>query len=469
MRQASAAARREENAEAAQSAEEARAALERAQAALSSARQAASQASAEASQRMAASQAQLAERAEELQDTLEDASLSPEARSAAGEALEQAEEAMRQAAEELSEGRSASAASSQREASQALEQAAQQAREGVQPSSAEDRERAEELAAEQAEVEEEILNLARRLEERENREAEPFAERAAEAAAEAEASLEEGELSQAEEEQRTAEQELRQAQRELEEEQDEYERLREEEQLFRIAEEVIGMRTQHRQAMGDLREIDAERTPGRAPSRAQKLRLRRVAREESALATRADELADAIEEERSMVTAELMRNVQVDLERIAREMGEEGDYQTGERTQSLQRDVEDALDTLLGVLQDEQARRQQEEQEQQQQQGENQEGEQENGLVPDTAELKLLRKLEIDVQTGVDELLRLYPELGEEDGFVDEFVLEDISRLAARHERITTLFRHLRSKVGIPDPPPVADEGQDDSETEDNR
>ena len=47
----------------------------------------------------------------------------------------------------------------------------------------------------------------------------------------------------------------------------------------------------------------------------------------------------------------------------------------------------------------------------------------------------------------------MYPELGDEDPMIDEFVLEDISRLAARHERITGLFRHLRKKVGIPDPP----------------
>jgi hypothetical protein len=224
---------------------------------------------------------------------------------------------------------------------------------------------------------------------------------------------------------------------------------------------VVALLERHRETMGELVEVDGERALDSDPSRAQKLRLRRIGREEAAIGVRCGELAAAIEAEQSLVSAELLRNVQYDLERVAREVDDEGDYQTGERTQGLQRDVEEGMLTLLEVLRQEQMRRQQ--QDAQQQAGQNQDASQQQSLIPDTAELKLLRGLEVDVQTGVSELLRLYPELSDPELPVDELVLEDIARLAARHERITALFRHLRQKVGIPPPP------EEGTETEEGR
>ena len=62
------------------------------------------------------------------------------------EALEQAQQAMERAGAELNEGKSASAAGSQREAIEALQRAAKSAEEGVTPTSEEGRRRAQELA-----------------------------------------------------------------------------------------------------------------------------------------------------------------------------------------------------------------------------------------------------------------------------------------------------------------------------------
>jgi hypothetical protein len=202
--------------------------------------------------------------------------------------------------------------------------------------------------------------------------------------------------------------------------------------------------------MRDLREIDAQRTSAAAPSRAQKLRLRGVSRAEAALGGRARELADAIRGERADVTAQLMMDVETDLMRIATLLSDEGDYRTGERTQALQRDVEESLLWLLEALRQEQARRQSgEDQQRGAQRGQNQEP----PLIPDATELKLLRRMEIDVQESVEELLRIYPELSGED--VDPLILEDISRLAAHHERITELFQAMRERIGVPEPGPA--------------
>jgi hypothetical protein len=205
--------------------------------------------------------------------------------------------------------------------------------------------------------------------------------------------------------------------------------------------------------MKELAEVDAERAGAAAPSRAQKMRLRRIAREEGVLGTRAQELAGAIEKEGTKVAAGLLAGVASDLARLAQEMGEEGDYQTGERVQGLQRDVEEALLWLLDALRAEQARRQNERQNQGSQ-GEKQEGD--PPLIPDSTELKLLRRMEIELRESLDGLRALHPELTEADE-LDPMLLRDLARLAGRHERLTELFRDLRTRVGIPPPESAED------------
>ncbi len=179
--------------------------------------------------------------------------------------------------------------------------------------------------------------------------------------------------------------------------------------------------------------------------------MRGIAREEESLASRAAEIADAIGKEGADVAGRLLSNVSSDLGRIARDISAEGDYQTGERVQGLQRDVEEALLWLLDALRAEQARRQNEAGDQktpgQQAQDQRQ------TLIPDSAELKLLRRMEIDLQQSVEQMMRLYPELGEDaEVELDPLLLSDVARLAARHQQITELFQSLRERVGIPAP-----------------
>ena len=255
---------------------------------------------------------------------------------------------------------------------------------------------------------------------------------------------------------------------ELEEEEEQYQRLRNEELLFRITEEAEALLTAHREAMAQTREIDVDRSPGDRPSRAQRLRLRRLADDEGLLAGRAGELADAIEAENSVVFAEVLREVQQDLERIARDMGETGNYQTGSRIQTRQEDVEEAVLWILEALQKERERQEQEQaqQQQQQQQDESDSGNKER-LVPDTAELKLLRRLEVDISESLVHLRTLYPELDDPDFEPDPYVLEDILRLAERHERTTRLFTLFRERLNIPDPEaPQIDLTEGDAEGE---
>ncbi|HVQ24488.1 MAG TPA: hypothetical protein VMV01_04900, partial [Planctomycetota bacterium] len=220
-----------------------------------------------------------------------------------------------------------------------------------------------------------------------------------------------------------------------------------EEQLFRIAEEVAGLLEEHRGQMREVAEVDRERAGAAAPTRAQKMRLRNIARKEGTLGTRAEELAKPIQEEGTRVAAGLLLNAASDLARLARDLGEEGEYQTGSRVQGIQRDVEESLLWLLDALAAEKARRQEE----RPPPGQPNPGQDTQPLIPDSAELKLLRRMEVDLRESMDALRTLYPEIDATQE-LDPSVLRELTRLAARHERVTELFRDLRTRVGIPAP-----------------
>jgi len=330
---------------------------------------------------------------------------------------------------------------------QALQQASRAAREGVRLQDEEDRQRAAELAAEQERLRQEILDLARRIQERPDPRSRPNLSRAESEARAAQNSLEQGDPSQAEQEESEVERELRQAKSELREEEEMYQRLRAEEQLFRTAEETAAMLEAHREQMKELAELDAERAGAPQPSRAQKIRLRGIARKEGALSLRAGELAQAIEAEGTAVAAGLLANVASDLERLSRDLVEEGDFQSGPRVQGIQRDVEDALLWLLDALRAEQVRRQNESQQQQ---------DERPPLIPDTAELKLLRRMEMNLREAVESLRLQVEQSGGDQDDLSPSVLRDLERLAGRHAALTEYFIGLRSKVGIPAP-----EGED--------
>jgi hypothetical protein len=79
-------------------------------------------------------------------------------------------------------------------------------------------------------------------------------------------------------------------------------------------------------------------------------------------------------------------------------------------------------------------------------------------LVPDVAELKVLRKIEEGILQRMDELLVLHPELESEQ--VDSILLRDLGRLAYRHQRMTELFQDLRRRLGLSDPPPLSEDSE---------
>ena len=333
-----------------------------------------------------------------------------------------------------------------------MEEAREAAQGGVRPETEEERRAAEELAERQRQIREELLQLAKLNEEREDGKPLDSLKRAEQSAQQASEQLDRGELGEAQPSEEDVQKAVEEALSELEEEEDEYQSLRDEELLFQIKEEVTSMLAAHAVVMESTRELDAARTPGERLGRAQRLRARRLGQDESAIAARCDELATAIEEEQALVFAELLRAAEQDLQRVAIELGDEGDYATGLSTQALQDQVARTFEWLLEALTREEQRRREERQQEQQQGGGQGGGPQgENRLVPDEAELKLLRRMELDVVEQVELLLGLHgAELSGDD--VDPLLLREVQRLADRHEQVTILFGKLRERLGLPEP-----------------
>jgi hypothetical protein len=376
---------------------------------------------------------------------------SPSGRSNPGleQAIEQAREAMRSAQTSLSEGRGQSAAGAQQQALEALEAARQAAAQPAGPLGAEAAAEAQRLAEEQRRLREQILELAKLNAEREEAQPTPGLEGAAAEAERSADSLERGDAEAGAEQAENTVRELEAAQAELSEEERRYQQLRQEELLVEIGTEARALLDEHRQQIEALRGLDERRTPGEAPSRSVRLGLRRVAQVEEQLGQRSGKLAADLEAESALVFAEYFRAVETDLAVIARDVGEAGDYQSGERILSMQLDVADRLVAVIEALEQERERREREQQQQQQQeQPQGQQPPEENRLVPDVAELKLLRRMQVDVQQSLEQLAGLIEGSAE----VDPLWLSDIQRVAGRHERLTQLFSKFRERLGLPDP-----------------
>lgn len=378
------------------------------------------------------------------------AELAGPAPGASAEAMQQAVKAMQKAAEALGQGRLGDAAEAQRESLDALDEAARKARAEAQP----EKESSDALAALEQRIEDDLLDLATRLEEEEREKAGGAVQSAASEASKATESLGQGDMQAAEEQQARVQEELDKAMAELEAEQEKYQELRREEILIQLTEELQALLDGHRAQLAEVEAVDAARAGRESPSRAQKLRLRRASREESALAQKAGELTELLRGEGSDVFASAMDEARTDLERAAVQLGSPGagslgaGFDSGWRTLSVMRDADRLLTWLLEALNHENQRRREEAPPS----GEsNDSPDAENRLVPSQAELRLLRSMELDIKHSIEQTIEAWPELANTDpSEIDALILEDLMRLAGRHNRITELFRGIAKKLGIP-------------------
>ena len=462
-------------ADAAAAAQAARERLEAARAALAKARESGARPESDEEKALAKQQEDLARSLEDLeaksaQASSPDAPGSPSSSSSnssssgAKAALSSAKGAMQAAAKSLASKSPTAASKSQREALSELEKAAEKAGQNGPLAKPEDKAEAEALAKEQERIRQELLDLAKRNQKRDASRPTPGLAKAGSSATKAQSQLEQGDLDEAGESEGDAEREMRQALDSLSEEEEQYQKLRAEELLFKVAEQVKALQDAHREAMRETKEIDGARKGSETATHTQRLRLRKVSKTEEGLAARAADMEKAIRAEESLVFAEVLDRVDRDLVRVSKDLGDEGGFQSGDRVQAVQEDVDQGLAWLHQALQAEKDRRRQEESESGgQNQGSKEHGR--NRLVADAAELKLLRQLEVENLDALAKFKAAHPELADPSiaqgasaqgatgqGELDPRLLEDLSRLADRHSRTSDLFEKFRKRLGLPDP-----------------
>ncbi|MAE76233.1 MAG: hypothetical protein CMJ85_05110 [Planctomycetes bacterium] len=391
--------------------------------------------------------------AEQAQRAAQRGQITPEQNAAAKRSLDGAQKAMQRAKEQLAKGSPRAAARQQADAANKLDETARKMQD-ARKLGREQQKALADLARRQEELARDILELARRVDRKKNREARQSMQEAQSAAEDAAERMNEGEENRAEDAAKEAERKLDEAREQLEKERDRYMRLRQEELLFRIAEEVqllvekqdgIGQRTsQLAESLGDK-----ERVPRRLRSR-----LKNLGQQEGELAARARFLAEHLQKEGSLVFTYVLQAVAEDLDELQNNMSARrpsvGADMLGQQDEVLTR-----LNTLLGALRAEVKRKRSdrnndqkpgEQRDQQEPPKNTNEGDRKRKLVPDVAELQLLKRLEIDSRERISGFLRLNEEIPEG---MEQAAQRSLRRLAFRHAKISDLLSEFLETRGI--------------------
>jgi hypothetical protein len=228
---------------------------------------------------------------------------------------------------------------------------------------------------------------------------------------------------------------LKQAQEQLEEA---LRQLREEEQLMlldaierrlnKMLQEQMKLRTNT--IALNLRLEDTKKA-GRKPARADVDRARQLGEGEAGIAVEAEKLLEVLREEGStVVIPDVVRDMRKDLDALARRLT---NLLAGEYTQEIQTDVIQTLKELIVVIQEERERRQ----------GggggggqDGMEGDNEDSLLPNSAELKMLRSL----QTRVNRRTQRFARLREQED-------DERDRLAEKQNGVADLTRTMADKL----------------------
>jgi chromosome segregation ATPase len=397
---------------------------------------------AEAKKALAEAQRRLREETEKAREAA--AALAPktdEAKAATRRAAERLEEASRKMAEaERSAGDASKAPRSQGEASEALAEASRALGEaaGETGDDAEARRRLKELKAEQERIQQKLKQLEDLLEKVENPEASQSAAAADQKMDDAEGQLEQGSGEKAAKSAEEARKYVEQAKEELERERRRYEALRQEEMLFRLVQDLKEFKKEQQRIRTEVEEISAAAAGG-APTRPQRKALKNLGGDEGKLRGRLDERVKAVREEGSPAFGTALEAVAVDVSEVARLLEEE---QHDAYVRGLMAEVEHALGDLIGAFEDEIERRQKEG-DQPPPEGQGQPGK--PPLVPPMVEIKLLRRMQNDLNQKVETFWRTNP--GVRDGSLGERERRTLERLYNQQGHIADDLQKLIDAV----------------------
>ncbi len=238
--------------------------------------------------------------------------------------------------------------------------------------------------------------------------------------------------------QKEAVERLQKAKKDLE---DALRQLREEMQLMLLEamERRFGaMLQKQRQISKDTIALNLRLRQSKEPSRADLDSAARLSAGEGELASEADKALEILKEEGStVVIPEIVLDLKADLDSLS---GMLAKLATDEYTQQIQRDVETTLEQLLRVIQEEMKRR---DQQGQGGGGDPMEGDQEDNLLPTSAELKMLKEMQVQVNRRTEFFERKLQAGTQEPTALDE----ERIRVAKKQGAVGDLTRSMADKI----------------------
>ncbi len=398
-------------------------------------------------------QAALEKEAGKLQASMEQAAregkLAPAQKEGASSALDEARKAMDRSRKNLEAARLEGARRAQDQAARALARAEEALRAGHRAAGKAKEELAR-LAREQEKIRKRILQLARRMDPRKDRDPKNDLEQAAQSAGQAGQSLQQGDSESAGKKEDETRRKLEEARKKVARKRDHYLSLRQEELLLNMKQELEKLLAAHQEVRRETKDIDLriqERNGlvGRATRRA----LRRLASKEKDLAGTCTFIRKTLEKEGSLVFSRVLLEAGQDLEEIARLLTSRPPV-TGDLVQGIQEDVALHLGQLLGALKKEVARRRKAPP-----RPSSNRGPRKKKLVPDVAELKMLKALQEDLMKRTR---NLQEEAGVPGG--ESLLQAEIERLANRQNDLNQVFKEFLKKIGIGKPAPGGTPGK---------
>ncbi len=186
-------------------------------------------------------------------------------------------------------------------------------------------------------------------------------------------------------------------------------------------------------ATADMHHVRTEASDTPKPlTRAQRLLCAGLAEEEQVLASLAEKaLQIIIEDGTTVIFPTIVEQLQQDLQTASGFLARE---KTGPYTRQLQRQIEQMLEDLIEALKQAQQQQQQQTQQQPQQQQE----QPPLPLVPESAELKLLRAAQIRVNRRTAGFDRSRPQ-----GELDDLMIQEVQRIRDRQEQVRTMAEDM--------------------------
>jgi len=180
------------------------------------------------------------------------------------------------------------------------------------------------------------------------------------------------------------------------------------------------------------------RVRGGAPSRADRDDAARIAGGEAELAAESEKALEILREEgTTVVIPDVVEDLKHDLDALAALVGK---LQTDAYTQQMQRDVETTLEQLVRVIQEEMKRRSGGGGEEG---GDSSEGDFEESLLPTSAELKMLREM----QGQVNRRTELFEKKSRAGTQAKEALEEERGRIARKQHAVGELTRTMADKL----------------------